>query len=282
MALLGTPRAYLGLDIGTTNIKLVELVDRGKRHELSTYAHAPLIRSIKTVAIVSRMLETAQTSADALVISLPNKATFCTKLTLPDLPEPELAAAIKFKAREVVPIPLEDIELTWHKQPGGVYLAATAKTVITQYRRLANQLNLKLVGTEAEVFPLMRTHTINTKQNILFCNIGGQETTLHFIKGGSPHSSRTIPGSSQPIESLFQEVERITAGSRITKTILVGGGVNLSSLKDRWIQQFGHQPSISNPWQSLSYPEGLEEKLIGLAPLLAVAVGLARSKLSAL
>lgn len=282
MALLGTPRAYLGLDIGTTNIKLVELVDRGKRHELSTYAHTPFTRSIKIVATVSRMLEAAQTSADALVISLPNKTTFCTKLILPDLSEPELAAAIKFKAREIVPLSLDDVELTWHKQPGGVYLVATAKTVITQYRRLAEQLKLNLVATEAEVFPLIRTHTISSKQNTLFCNIGGQETTLHLIKDGSPHSSRTIPGSSQSIDPLFQEVERLTTGLHITKTILVGGGVNSSSFRDRWIQQFGHRPSISNPWQSLSYPEGLEEKLIGLGPLLAVAVGLARSKLSAL
>lgn len=282
MALLGTSRAYLGLDIGTTNIKLVELVDRGKRHELSTYANAPLSQSVKTSVTIARMLEAAETSADTLVMSLPNKTTFCTKLTLPDLPEPALSAAIKFKAREVIPIPVDDVELTWHKQPSGVYLVATAKTVITQYQRLADQLNLKLVGTEAEVFPLMRTHTLNTKQNILFCNIGGQETTMHIILGGFPHSSRTIPSNPQSFEPLFQEVERITTDLSITKTIFVGGGVNLSSLKDRWAKQFGHGPIIGNPWQALSYQEGLEESLARLGPQLAVAVGLARSKLSTL
>ncbi|MFH1353741.1 MAG: pilus assembly protein PilM [bacterium] len=282
MALLGIPRAYLGLDIGTTNIKLVELLDRGKRHELSTYAYAPRTRSIKTGAIISRMLEAAQTSADDLIISLPNKAIFCVKLTLPDLPEDELAAAVKFKAREVVPLSLDDVELAWYKQPDGVYLVATAKTVIAQYRRLAERLGLKLVGTEAEIFSLMRTHTINTGQNTIFCNIGGQETTLHLIKHGFPCSSSTIPGGSQSIDSLFQEVEHIAAGLRVTKTILVGGGINLASFKNRWIKQFGHQPSISNPWQSLSFQEGLEGKLVNLGPLLAVAVGLARSKLSVL
>ena len=290
MALLGSPRAYLGLDIGTVSIKLVELLDRGRRHDLATYAHAPITKSVDLADLIARMLEKAQTSADAIVMSLPNSAIFSTVLTLPEIPEPELAAVIKFRAREIVPAPLEDVELTWYKQPGGVYLIAVAKPAVISCRRLASRLNLKLAGLEAEILPLLRTHVISDKQNILLCNIGGRETTLHIISRGFPHLSRTIdigtdhlkvsdPQFRQP---LLLEVKRTITGQHISKTILIGAGANLTHLKDHLASLLGHQPTISNPWRSLSYPAGLEDSLTKLGPQLAVAVGLARSRLPVL
>lgn len=290
MALLGSPRAYLGLDIGTVSIKLVELLDRGRRHDLATYAHAPLPKSVDLADLIARMLEKAQTSADAIVMSLPNSAIFSTKLTLPEIPEPELAAVIKFRAREVVPAPLEDVELAWYKQPGGVYLIAVAKPAVISCRRLASQLNLKLAGLEAEIFPLLRTHAMSDKQNTLLCNIGGRETTLHIISRGFPYLSRTVDigtdhlkaSDSQFRQLLLLEVKRTVTGQHISKTILIGGGASLAHLKNHLAPLLGHQPTISNPWQSLSYLAGLEDSLAGLGPKFAVAVGLARSRLPAL
>ncbi len=290
MALLGSPRAYLGLDIGTVSIKLVELLDRGRRHDLATYAHAPLVKSVDLADLVARMLEKAQTSADAVVMSLPNSAIFSAKLILPEIPESELAAVIKFRAREVVPSPLEDVELAWYKQPGGVYLTAAAKSAVISCRRLASRLNLKLAGLEAEVFPLLRTHTRSDKQNILLCNVGGRETTLHIISRGFPHLSRTVDigadqlkaPNSQFHQSLLLEIKRTITGQHISRTILIGGGASLAHLKDHLAPLLGHQPTISNPWQSLSHPAGLEDNLASLGPKFAVAVGLARSRLPAL
>lgn len=281
MALLGSPRAYLGLDIGTSHIKLVELIDRGNRHELATYADAPVSPSINPVDLITRMLDKAQTSADALIMSLPNSATFCTRLTLPDIPKADLTAAIKFKASEVVPTPLDDVELTWHKQPGGVYLVAAAKGTVADYRRLADQLNLKLVRLEAEILPLIRTHAVSSRQNILFCNIGELEVTLHVANHGFPLLSRTVGGS---LKSLVQEVMDTVKKQPISKIILLGDTARLTPLRDRLTKPLNNLSIIiSNPWQSLSYPEGLlEDSLTKLGPKYAVAVGLAKSKLPAL
>lgn len=290
MALLGSPRAYLGLDVGTASVKLVELLDRGRRHDLATYAYAPLTRSVDLADLIARMLEKAQTSADAVVMSLPNSAIFSTVLTLPEIPEPELAAAVKFQAREVIPAPLEDVELAWHKQPGGVYLIAAAKPAVNTCRRLAGRLNLKLAGLEAEIFPLLRTHAMSDKQNILLCNIGGRETVLHMISHGFPRLSRVVDigadhlkaSDSQSLPSLLLEVKRTVTGQHISKTILIGGGANLVRFKDHLAPLLGHQPTISNPWQSLSHPAGLESSLASLGPKFAVAVGLARGRLPVL
>lgn len=162
---------------------------------------------------------------------------------------------------------------------------AAANTAVSNIRRLADQLNLKLLGLEAEIFSLLRAHSFSNKQNTLLCNVGGGETTLHIISRGFPAFSRTLPlGTAQLNERdlhsfrpLLQEISRTTAGQQISRTILTGGGANIIQLKSLLTKQLGTQPTISNPWQSLAHREGLEASLARLGPRLAVAVGLALS-----
>lgn len=127
MALFGTPNAFVGLDIGTSNIKLVELVNRRRRIELVTYAQASLpnllihpngdeqTAIIKTANTVASMLDAAHTSADTVIAALPSSIVFSTVVTLPPLPEKEINQAVHFAARDVVPADLTDMVLGWSR-----------------------------------------------------------------------------------------------------------------------------------------------------------------------
>lgn len=127
MAIFGTPNAFLGLDIGTSNIKLVELVNRRRRIELATYAQASLpnllihpngdeqTAIIKTANTVASMLDAAHTSADTVIAALPSSIVFSTVVTLPPLPEKEINQAVHFAARDVVPADLTDMVLGWSR-----------------------------------------------------------------------------------------------------------------------------------------------------------------------
>lgn len=127
MAIFGTPNAFLGLDIGTSNIKLVELVNRRRRIELATYAQASLpnllihpngdeqTAIVKTANTVASMLDAAHTSADTVIAALPSSIVFSTVVTLPPLPEKEINQAVHFAARDVVPADLTDMVLGWSR-----------------------------------------------------------------------------------------------------------------------------------------------------------------------
>jgi type IV pilus assembly protein PilM len=126
-AFFGSPQSFLGLDIGTSSIKLVELVDRKKRIELTTYASAawpnallepsgPAADDIQATAnLIARMLDASQAVSDTAVVALPSSITFSSVLTLPDLRDKDLDKAVRFAARDIIPTNLKDMVLGWSR-----------------------------------------------------------------------------------------------------------------------------------------------------------------------
>jgi type IV pilus assembly protein PilM len=127
MALLGKPNAYLGLDIGTSSLKMVELLSRYRRLEVATYAEAniqnPLIAptaspdtAVREVAnVIGQMMERAGVATDSAIAALPSSIVFSTVLMLPNLPEKKMDEAVHFAARDVVPADLDDMFLGWSR-----------------------------------------------------------------------------------------------------------------------------------------------------------------------
>lgn len=127
MAIFGTPNAFLGLDIGTSHIKLVELVNRRRRIELATYAEANLPNLllqpsgnensavVRMANVISNMLDQAGTSADAVLAALPSSIVFSTVVAIPPLPEKEISRAVHFAARDVVPADLSEMVIGWSR-----------------------------------------------------------------------------------------------------------------------------------------------------------------------
>ena len=128
MALFNSTSSFLGIDIGTSSIKLVEIVDRKKRLELTTYAEANLPNLLigasdadaknaidKTANTISQMIEKSGATSDLVVAALPSTIVFSTVLTLPDLADNEMEKAVRFAAQNVVPSDLDEMVLGWSR-----------------------------------------------------------------------------------------------------------------------------------------------------------------------
>lgn len=257
MSLLGTPRAFIGLDIGTSTVKVVELVNRGRRVELTAYAHVNLPDALSLPAmrqsfplepmvdIISRLLESAQTSADAAVMSLPGSEVFSTTLTQPDIPDKELVKTVRFAARDLIPTDLDEVVLAWSK-PGDdrhhiplpvkvaaandsinptpktpkppvtttnsgkttLFLTAVQKSTIAWHAKLMERLNLNLLSLELEAFSLQRTLDPARNIDAIFCDFGGLETNFHIIRQGAIQLSHTIDYGIHNIEQSINNTLR--------------------------------------------------------------------------
>lgn len=133
MVLNGAPRAYLGIDIGTVTIKMVELLARGKRCELTTYAYASIPErrpwrpagifdetSAAVVAdVIKRMLDKAQSSSDMAVFSLPTGHLFSQVIKVPRMLDEQLWSAALFKAQASLPLSVGEVVMAVTK-PGEV------------------------------------------------------------------------------------------------------------------------------------------------------------------
>lgn len=232
MALFSSANSFVGIDIGTSSLKVVELINRRRRIEVTAYAQTPYVNPLvaqtadgavvsQTAEIISKMMESAGIASDVAVVALPASAVFSTVISLPSMPEEEMDKAVEFAARDVVPAELEDVVLGYSRlgdtphmetdskeevQPtpsGGqavtdtgapvpVFVTAAPKYLVERYVSLVQTLKLKLLALELETFPLIRSLFSGTNPTAMIIDIGDRATTFHIVDAGTPRVSYTM------------------------------------------------------------------------------------------
>lgn len=186
----------LGLDIGTSSLKAVQISKKESGYQLKNYALLDFFLSSSGNALISYesteafsekhlisllkdFLKKGNFSAQEVVISVPVFSSFFTAISLPLMPDKELEGAVRYEAKKYVPLPLEEVELDWlvtndlrtaskdrlakedKKSPAtrqllDILLVAVPKELIARLTRIIRALGLKLVVLEAESFSLVR------------------------------------------------------------------------------------------------------------------------------
>lgn len=204
-------QSFLGIDVGTSTIKLVELSKIGKRIKLENYGeiHAPafydkpfrkfqkstLYLSTDEIAKGIRgVLEETKIKTRKAAFSIPDYSTFFTWFDLPSMSKEELPEAVKYEARQHIPLNLSEVTLDWQviegrvsekeKEKIKILLVAVPNDVISQYYQLAEAAKLQLQGLEAEVFAFCRSSLENGDRTVALVDIGARSTTCSIVDGG--------------------------------------------------------------------------------------------------
>ncbi|MDO8512702.1 MAG: pilus assembly protein PilM [bacterium] len=131
MSLFSRKESYIGLDIGTSSIKIVELKREGKDQiRLVTYASAKSAESLASdqnnsavahvATIAHEILRRAGVTSSEVVAALPSLSVFSAVLSLPDMSERDLEKAVVLAAKNYVPSPLKDVVLGWTVMKEGI------------------------------------------------------------------------------------------------------------------------------------------------------------------
>lgn len=123
------PKKYLGIDIGTSSIKLVELKKEGDKIILNTYGELKISENNADGKIgkidMSRMSEkqisdmlrqlmiAAKTNTKDAVFSIPVFSSFITLMDLPLMNDKELENSIPFEAKKYIPVPINEVQFSW-------------------------------------------------------------------------------------------------------------------------------------------------------------------------
>lgn len=182
--------AILGIDLGTTSIKIAKV--SGKKVELLAIAGNPMGKVIMETErdrdafaeAIKRMLTENKISERRFRVVVPESAVYSRVISLPVLTDAELASAIKWEAEQYVPVPLEDVELSWEvvdrpaKRTGGekmrVYLAAADKKLVNGLVAVFTEIGLEPDRIEPELIPTARAVALerNFQGATLVCAMG--------------------------------------------------------------------------------------------------------------
>ncbi|MBI2415295.1 MAG: pilus assembly protein PilM [Candidatus Kerfeldbacteria bacterium] len=115
---------FLGIDIGSSSLKMVELRNENGRPKLVTYGYMERPNQLlkvdnptakqKIIETIKQVADKAHVTTNRVVAALPSYTVFSSIITLPQMKNTkELDAAVQWEAKKFVPMPLEKMNLDW-------------------------------------------------------------------------------------------------------------------------------------------------------------------------
>lgn len=256
-------KRFLGIDIGTSAIRIVELTRQGQKFELTNYGEVKteifqeeafrvakkgmVFFSAQSIGgIINAILEEAKIKTRQCAFSIPDFSTFFTNFKLPPMTKKELPQAVIFEARQHIPLPLESVTVDWNLVGGTfdtpsemeVLLAAIPNEIVDQYREIARHSNLEVAALEAEVFGLLNSLIPpEEKGTICLVDIGTQSTTCSIIEKRILKTSHSFDiASNHLIDDVFKS---LSLGAKLGQEIKSKYGLKFfSSIKPPLREKF--------------------------------------------
>jgi len=245
LAMFRAGKGAIGLDIGSSYIKVVQLKDIKGGYELELFDMLPLppeiivdgsiIDSFRLVDSLKELIRKSKIKTSNAVIGIAGHSSVIIKrISLPEMSEEELSESIKFEAEQYVPFNIEDVNLDFQilgpkDEPGqmDVILVAVKKDIINEYVSAVRETGIDPVIVDVNPFALENMYEINYEiepgKNIAIVNIGASTINMNVLKGGiSVFTRDSAVGSNLHTEALqrefnltYENAERLKRGEPI-------------------------------------------------------------------
>lgn len=237
----------IGLDIGSSSIKLIQLKDNNGSYTLSKFGMAPLspemivegtiMDSVRCVDALQNLLKDQSISTRDAVISLSGHSVIVKKVSLPQMTENELAESIKWEAEQYIPFDINDVNMDFQilntfvdtdgKPQMNVLLAAVKKDKLAEYTSLVIEAGLKPVIVDIDSFALENMHGINYEikegETVALINSGASLTNINILKDGLFVFTRDVSiGGNKYTEAIqkdlglsYEDAEKVKRGENV-------------------------------------------------------------------
>jgi type IV pilus assembly protein PilM len=223
-------KAVVGLDIGSSAVKAVELKTAGRAFKVVAYGREPLpadsivdgaiIDGAAVADTIKRLFEKRKIRTKDVAASLSGNAVIVKKITLPLMTEAELAESIYWEAEQYIPFDIQDVNLDYQVlergEPGAkstmeVLLVAAKKEKIADYTGVIAQAGRTAVVLDVDAFALQNAYEVNYGVEagavVVLLNVGASATTINILNGEQSVFTRDIPiGGNAYTEALQREL----------------------------------------------------------------------------
>lgn len=221
----------LGLDIGSSSIKVIQLKKRKERAVLETYGEiaigpyagmevgrAAKLADEKIVEALKDLLREANVKAKEAAVAVPLRSSFVTVISIPFIEGKDVSEMIQLEARRYVPVPISEVVLDWwifpedrvsenaDVQPGGarkkfskVLLVAIHKDIISQYKEIVAKAGLIVDSFELESFSMLRSSIRRETAPVAVIDFGASSTKIAIVDFGILKSSYAIGKGAQDL-----------------------------------------------------------------------------------
>ena len=208
---------YFALDIGTSAIRAVQLKGSNASDKvLVSYGSHPIdAKQVMSSAVedrsrlaasIRKVVSDAKINSKNVVLGVPSQIAFTTIADIPKVDKKDLNASIRYQADQFIPMPLEDVELSWAllgdspKSPDQyeVLLASVPKTYAEGRLDLVESIGLNLIALEPDSIALARAllpaggDAQQQQGAVIILDIGEDVTDLVIAYDQGPRLVRSI------------------------------------------------------------------------------------------
>jgi type IV pilus assembly protein PilM len=247
VALFGKKKGLVGVDVGSSAIKAVELKAGGKggsEYQLVNIGLEPLppeaivdgaiMDSGSVIDAIQRLFTGQKIKTGDVATSVSGNAVIVKKISLPQMSPEELAESIHWEAEQYIPFDIQDVALDYEVIEGSgsggnmdVLLVAVKKDKISDYTSVISQAGKQPAIVDVDVFALQNCYEVNYGVDpgrvIGLLNVGASIMNINIIKGSTSVFNRDIAvGGNQYTDAIqkdlnlsFDQAEALKRGQKV-------------------------------------------------------------------
>ncbi|MFH1454960.1 MAG: type IV pilus assembly protein PilM [bacterium] len=222
----------LGIDIGSSSIKVVQLKKQGGKAVLETYGEIALgpysgtdlgrstvLSADKLSEAVKDLLKESNTTTFNSGLSISTGSSFIFFIKMPSIEEKNFTEMIPIEARKYIPVPISEVTLDWWALPKDektvsefqngqkmeddktteVLLIVINNDALNKNRDIQKLAGLAVSFSEVEIFSCMRAALDPSTAPQVIMDFGASSTKVFVVERGILKASHVINRGSQDI-----------------------------------------------------------------------------------
>ncbi len=248
-SMLGRNKQLLGLDIGSSAIKVVQMKEVNGKYFLQRFGMKPLEPEVivdgtvmdagRVVVAIKELLNETNIKLKNVAISVSGHSVIVKKISLPSMGDDELESEVKVAAEQYIPFDINEVNLDFHvvrpSEPSdegqahmSLLLVAAKKDKVNEMAELVRGAGLIPTVLDIDAFAIENMYGVNYESDhgdvVGLVNIGASVMNINILKDGSSLFTRDIAvggsGYSEAIQRelgvTFEEAESIKKSHRAT------------------------------------------------------------------
>jgi type IV pilus assembly protein PilM len=226
--------SVIGLDIGSTGVRLLQLSSHGSGYRIDHFATEPLsegvvveksVQDVEAISdAISRAVSNSGSRAKTCAIAVSGSAVFTKTISLPsNLAEADVESQVQIEANQYIPFPLDEVSLDFEilgPSPRNadlidILLAASKSENVESRQDALDAAGLKAAIVDVEAFAIANAFEFIRKRDGLtlgetvgILDIGIDLTTLLILRGDRVIYTRDHPfGGRQLLEETMRRYD---------------------------------------------------------------------------
>ena len=203
----------LGLDIGSSGVKLIQLKERKGGYALMAFGTAPLppeaivdgalMNSAAIVSAIQELVAQQKVKTKEVAIGVRGHSVIIKKISLPRMTQEELDESIQWEAEQYIPFDVKDVNIdTQILTPEGdaagqmdVLLVAAKKDMINDYTSVCAEAGLTATVVDVDAFAVQNAYEANyeaSTETVVLINVGAAVANINILAKGNTTFTRDI------------------------------------------------------------------------------------------